>query len=443
MAKFHWPVLFDKTGLSRARIRSLRIIIWAIAFGTVCFNITGGIAMTGYLKSLGLSDFAFGLLMAADPAAGTLQILASYFLERTRKRKTIFLVAGLIQRLVWLPFGLVPFIVPMSAQVLRIWIVALFIILAAVSNQVLSTSYSSLLADIVPIEIRGSFLGMRGRVSTVVGILGGFFTAWLLERFPGFNGYALVFGLATLLGTIDILSFFAVEFPPMPEAPQKDSLRYMLRDVSRNRQILGLVGFFTIWNFAFNLSAPFYLVFIRMTLGMSNTSITLIAQILPNICTLLILTRWGRALDRRGIRPVVLKAGRYFSLSLLLWFFVTPGVFSYVLIIVAYIAAGLLLSGVNLGSLTAVLNRSPERNRSMYMAIFHCVTTLVGTALANITGGWLLDNPLAALEKANLSLFGVLLSRYNYLFLLTFILCAISAFLLLPRMIDSGEAPQN
>ena len=443
MTKPRRIVLFDETGLSAERIKALRISIWAIAFGAVSFNITGGIAMTGYLKELGVSDFVFGLLIAVSPAASTLQILVSYFLERTRKRKAIFLVGGLIQRLVWLPFGLVPFIVPIEAPVLRIWMVSLLLITASASNQCLTMSYNSLLADIIPGRIRGSYLSTKSRISTVAGILGGFLTAWLLERFPGFNGYALVFGLATLIGCVDILMFINVEFPPMPVAAKKDSLLYMLRGVVKNKKLLGLVGFFAIWNFSLNLSVPFYLVYIRVNLGMSNGVITMIAQILPNICSVVILSRWGRMLDRRGMKQVLGRSGKLFSLSLLLWVFVTPGVFSYVLIVLVYMARGLLFAGTDISSQNAILSRSPERNRSMFIAIYHCVTTLFGIALANVTAGWLLDNPLAALEKMNVSIFGVLLSRYNYLFLLTFILCMITIFLLLPKMIDTTDDPPH
>jgi len=441
MSKLRGPVLFDETGLTPGHIKSLRLIIYAIALGTVCFNITGGIAMTGYLKALGTSDFVFGILISVPPAAGTLQIFTSYVLERTKKRKAMFIVGGLVQRIAWLPFGLVPFFVPMSAPMVRIWTASLFLLIASVSNQFISIAYSSLLADIIPSGIRGRYLGTRGRVATVMGIIGGFLTAWLLERFPGFNGYALVFGLAALLGSIDITLFFWVEVPPMSDSVQKDSFWYMFKAVMKDKKVLGLIGFFTIWNFSFNLSVPFHLVYIRINLGMSNTAITLIAQILPNICSIIILSRWGSMLDRRGLRPVVLRAGRFFSLALLLWVFVAPGVFSYVLVIAAYIARGLLFSGIEISSQNAVLNRFPERNRSMYMAIYHCVTTLLGTAFANIMGGWLLDNPLTALEGMNFSLLGFVLTRYNYLFLLTFILCVISTFILLPRMVVPSDVP--
>jgi len=437
---FRRPVLFDETGLSPQRIKSLRLVIWGITFGTVCFNITGvgGIAMTGYLKSLEVSDFVFGMLSAVTPAVGVVQILASYIMERTRKRKLMFMLGG-AARMLWLPFGLVPFFVPMAALSLRIWILSLFLILTAVGGQLVNITYQSLLADIIPNGIRGSFLSTRGRISTIMGILGGFLTAWLLDNVTGLSGYAFVFGLAALLGSIDISMFFAVEFPPMPERQKKESMGSMISDALKNKQFLGLAGYVTIWHFAINLSNPFYLVYTRMSLGLSNTTIMLIAQILPNICSVIILSRWGNMLDKRGIRHSMQLAGRLSSIAPLLWLFVTPGPMAIVLIIITYISTGLLLPGMDVGAQTAILNRSPDKNRSMYIAVYHFITTLIGNALAHAVGGWLLDNPLMALEKMSM-LAGLTFTRYNYLFLLTFILRMISAYMLLPRMISPDES---
>ena len=120
-------VLFDETGLNKDTVKSLKLVILAIVFGTICFNITGGVAMTGYLKLLGVSDFVYGLIIAIGPVTSVLQIFASFILERTRKRKFILILAGIIQRTAWLPFGLVPIVLPMSGPALHIWMAVLFL----------------------------------------------------------------------------------------------------------------------------------------------------------------------------------------------------------------------------------------------------------------------------------------------------------------------------
>jgi MFS family permease len=299
-------------------------------------------------------------------------------------------------------------------------------------------SFFSLFSDITPANIRGRYLGTRQRIATIMGILGGFMTAWLLDVMPGFNGYAFVFALAAVFGTIDILMFIWVKFPPMFVSEKKESLKTMLADVFSNGQFMKLVIFVSFWMFSINLSMQFYLVYTRTSLGMSNTSITLLAQILPSICSVIMLARWGRALDKKGTRHVLIKCATLSSLAPLLWFFVSPTSpiwLSITLIFITYASGGLLMSGMEIGNQNALMSRSPEKNRSMYIAIYFCVTSLLGIALANTMGGWLLDNPLAGLESLEFSALGVVFNRYNYLFLITFLLRIGVAFLLLPRMI--------
>jgi len=430
-------VLFDETGLAADRIRSLRLIIWSVAIGTICFNITAGIAMTGYLKAIGVTDFVYGLLFAMAPAANALQIFTSYLLERTRARKRIFITAGLIQRFVWLPFGLVPFFVPMSAPLVRVWIVTLLMLVNALCAPFMNVSFFSMLADVAPIRIRGRYLSVRQRISTIIGIFGGLTTAWLLDMFPGFYGYAFVFTLAFLAGTTDIVLFFWVKFPPMQKKEKHDSIIKMISEVFRNKQFLRVTGFVAIWGFSLNLSGPFYLVYARTVLNLSNTVITLVSQILPNICSVIIIARWGHMMDKRGTKHVMLTTGRLSSIMPLLWFFISPGPLSIVLMAISNISGGLLASGMDVASQNAFLNRSPEKNRSMYVAMYFCVTALIGTGLANTIGGWLLDNPLRSLETAGFSMLGVVFNRYNYLFLLTFIMRFMASYLLLPRMVTN------
>jgi MFS family permease len=317
----------------------------------------------------------------------------------------------------------------------RIWLASAFMILSAASGPFINVSFFSLFADITPSNIRGRYLGTRQRIATVMGILGGFMTAWLLDILPGFNGYALVFSLAALFGTIDILMFIWVKFPKMLDSEQKESIKTMLADVFSNGQFLKIVIFVTFWMFSINLSAQFYLVYTRTSLGMSNTAITLIAQILPSICSVIVLSRWGRALDKKGTRHVLMRCAKLSSFAPLLWLFVAPGWFSVILIFITYASAGLLMSGMEIGNQNAFMSRSPEKNRSMYIAVYFCITSLFGIALANTVGGWLLDNPLMVLEGFGFGAFGVDFNRYNYLFFITFLLRVGIAFGLLPRMV--------
>jgi MFS family permease len=330
---------------------------------------------------------------------------------------------------------MVPIILPMSGPTLQIWTVVLFMLVSSLSTPFINVTFFSFVADLVPTHIRGRYFSVRQRIALIFGIAGGLLTAFLLDRFSGFNGYALVFSIAALFGTLDILTFIFIKFPPMLEQPKTDSLKTMLSAVFTNKRYMKIIGFATLWMFSVQISAPFALVYARTVLELSNTAITLAMQILPSISMVLVLTMWGRALDKYGNKPVMVISARLVCIAPVFWIFTFPGSFAIIPIIFAATMGGLLSAGLDFGTQNVFLGQAPEKNRSMYVAIYSCVTSLLGIGLANTTGGWLLDNVFSLLE-------GNVFNRYNYLFLLAFALRALAAFVLLPLMItEENTAP--
>ena len=430
---------FTELGLSREKAQPLKLAILAVAFGTICANITGGVAMTGYLKLLGASDFVYGLILAVGPVTTVLQVFASFVLERTKKRKFMFMLSGILQRTAWLPFGLVPFLFPMSAPLVQLWMAVLFLLISSLNNPFINVSFLSFITDLVPMHVRGRYFSFRSRIATIFGIAGGLLTAFLLDKFSGFTGYSIVFSMAALFGLMDILTFVFVKFPPMRETEKKESIKKMLSDVFTDKRYMKIIIFITVWCFSVHISNPFYMVYVKTVIGLSNTAITLIMQILPSVCMVFVLPMWGRALDRYGNKPVMMISARCVCVAPFIWFFTTPGPAATVLIVVICMAGGLLSAGLDFGAQNVYLNQAPEKNRTMFLAVYSCVTSLIGIGLANTVGGWLLDHALSLMEGFKFSLFGINFNRYNYLFILTALLRVFATFALLPRLIEEEE----
>ena len=436
--KFKLPrlVLFDEYGLESHTIRSLKLVILAVAFGIVQFNIVAGIAMAGYLRALGVSDFVFGLLFAIGPMLSPLQLFASYILERTRQRKAMMLTAGLIQRMVWLPFGLVPFFVPMENFTMRIWMVSLFMIISAFGGPFMNVSFFSLMADLVPEHIRGRYFAVRVRVFTVCGIAGGIFTAWVLDTVDPFASYAIVFAVASIMGSADILCFLGVKYPEMPKPAEiRESFFQMLSAVFKNKPYVRFILFMTMWIFSLSIAGPFFLVHMREGVLLSNTLITVAIQILPNIFSVLFVSYWGRKLDSSGNKPVMQMANGILCFVPFLWVFTSNNMMSIIFIMMIGMVNGLLFPAFDLGANNLMLSQAPKENRSMYLAVYLTLTSIAGIGLGNATGGWLLENVFSTFEARNLSLFGTTFSRFNYLFALSAILRCIMVYILLPKMI--------
>ncbi len=432
--------LYDTTGLSQDVQTGLNLAILAVTFCMVFTNVTTGAAWTGYQRKLGADALALGIISAIPVAASTLQIVASYILEKWQKRRALFLVFGLISRLSWVVIGLIPLLIPIPHEHLRI--VALMVLLAvsAAGGAFINVSFYSLMGDLVPLRIRGRYFSARQAVSLLAGILTGLFVSWLMDRAEGFTGYIIVLVVAGVFGTLDICCFFKVNWPAMPARERKgEGFFAMLRAVLRDKGYMKIVGYFTAWMFSVNLIGPFTNMYFLEEVKMTFTEITLLNQILPNLATVLVIGWWGRQMDRYGNQPVVQTAGLYCMLLPLTYLFTGPR--SFLMLPFAHVLSGMAWPASDLGQQNMYMAKAPDRNRSMYIAVFFASTQLFGTAFSNFIGGLLMSGPALALQELHLSFAGFSLSRFDYLFILSGLLRTACVLLLLPLLREAADTP--
>jgi MFS family permease len=284
-------------------------------------------------------------------------------------------------------------------------------------------------------NIRGSYFAMRSRVATIFGVAGGILTAWFLDSFSGFSSYAFVFALAAIAGTLDIICFFGIRFPPMVETEKGEKFTSMMGRVIKNKGYMKFTIFMTLWFFSLGLSMPFYFVYLRNVVELSNTYITVLVQILPSICSIIVVRRWGRMLDLHGNKSIMQLTNGILCIAPFLWIFVSGNIAAIIMVAVIGLMQGCLFSGFEIGANNIMLGHAPAVNRSMYIAVYFMTTSMIGIGLANATGGWLLENVFAVFERTDIIIFGVKMTRYNYIFALTAVLRCVMIYIVLPRLI--------
>ena len=430
--------LFDERGLDAETIRTLRILITGVAGGVVWANITTGVAISGYIKALGASDFLYGLIMALPPLANAFQLLASYVLERTLKRKPMMLAFGLLQRLIWIPFGLIPFLFPFSDGAVRLWAALVMVLVSSVAGPFINVAFYSICSDVIPLRIRGRYFAVRSRISTFVGMLFGFAIGALLDALPGYTGYAVVFAIAGLAGALDISSFALMRLPPMQAPAVKNNLLQMIRPVLGDRRYMRMVMALTAWMFSVQIVAPYFNVYMLENMRMTNFEITVASQIVSNLFLVLVVSRWGAALDSYGSRPVLTVGAFLTSFAPIFWSLIGPRMVWAVALVNAL--SGLTYVSIDLGAQNLFMAQAKGENRSMYIALYFFFTQLVGLALGSAVGGWLLDNVMYRVEAYHWTLIGTPISRYNVLFALSGLLRFLTVFWLLPRIHEEGAA---
>ena len=428
-------LLYDEARLPQAIRRSLSLILLGNLFGNLFGTICGGgtTAMIGLANELQAGDLAFGVINGIPQAAALLQIPFSMLVNRTHRRKKYMMTLGMLSRALWLIFGFIPLIVPANPSWLPLWSMIFLLGISSACSAVINVCWLPWFSDLAPMRIRGRWFSIRDMIVALAHLGFGLLVARLLDTLPPQNKYIIIFLLGGTLGMLDMLCFaFCQEQYNAP--PRRLHLSAVLKDILKNKPFCRLVIMWTSWCFASNLCAPYLSRYSVNEMGLSFTQMMLFGTAAASVGTVLVMSRWGRALDHFGCRSVMLVAAVATSITDSFYLFSVPG--SVWPVLLRNFIGAMCWSGCNLAANSMQLSASPDDTRPSYIAVFACVTSLVGVALGTLAGGSLLE----AWDSAGW--FTGSLDRTKALILLSVILrMAVALFLVTPLENDRDGTP--
>ena len=398
--------------------QSLNMVIIAVTFGITLFAVINGPILTAYTRALGAGDFVYAVIMAMPVVGAILQVFASYFLERTGKRKKVFLLFGFIHRLVWIPIAVIPFLIPENLFTLRIIIVTLLIAVAACANSICSIAFNSWMGSLVPMEIRGRFFSKRTMIYTISSGIASLVASRFVDVVPGFKGYMLVFIIVAIFGTVDIAFFIWIKHPPMAVSQEKTSFFRMFFEPFKNKNYMYFTLFISLWYFAVNFAGPFFNVYMLEHLKMKLFIASICGQVISNVSTVLFIRFWGKIADKFGNKPVLLVCCIVIISLPFMWLVLTPQ--NYWLILGINFIGGTVWPGVELTVMNMSIWLAPEKNRSMYIANYTLVMNVVGVAVAYLCGGAFMQVARPFFDSLRLPfIFGQTLNSFHILFVIS------------------------
>ena len=420
--------LYAEIQATPQRARSIRSMFFANLFGNmhgiICAS--GTTAMIQLANFLGAGDFEYGVMTAIPLAAAVFQIPFSQLVSRTHKRKKYILTFGLISRMLWLLFGLIPFVLPMDPKWLRLWTVLLLLSFSSIGGSMINVCWFPWMADIVPVSIRGRWMSRRDAIVQIFNVLFGLFVSFLLDTVPGAVKYTIVFTLGGVFGMLDMLMFSFVE-EVYSTPPVKTSIVKSIGAVLRDRVFMRFTIFWTAWCFTANMSGMYISRYALNEIGMTNTQVTIFGSITASFVTMIAIAQWGKIMDRYGCKPVMLVCGLVASLTQGFFLFASYG---QVWMMIAHNFLGAMFwCGSNLAATSMQLTYSPDDRRPSYIAVFSCVTSLLGSFAGVMVGGALLD----WLESIGVPGMGGF-DRYKILIAVAITLRFLMVVLLVPKM---------
>jgi MFS family permease len=325
----------------------------------------------GFLSSIPNLLMALGQLLTPDLSV------------RAGSRKGLILPVVLGHAIMFIPIMLIPFLFPEP----RIMWLIIFVTIGTVLGASANPAWGSMMADLVPANLRGSYFSYRGRIAGFITLVASLVAGGILQLLNKrvFIGFAILFGAAALFRFISLYFLRKQYEPPMiKEKTDSPGLKQIFRQLGTSN-----LGKFTLYvaliNFVTMISGPFFTVFMLRDLHFSYFYYMII------ICTnafsnMAFQTFWGHRADRAGNLMAIRVA------SILLPILPLNYVFSsnIVYLIFAEILSGFTWGGFFLASTNFVYDATDGATRTKQIAVFNTISGLAACAGA-LLGGFIAE----------------------------------------------------
>lgn len=406
-------IMTDTKGrpITASDIRSgLRINMVAGGLGMMWFALALSMPVTMFMERLGASSVAIGMVVTVQWLAMTMQVPSALLAEHLANRKRCWGIVATLHRLIWFLPPLIPVFFSGS---LAGWVMLALIATSSLLANASAASWHSWMADLIPENQRNQFWARRQSVTQGAFLLAMGLGGWILDRFSGpqaagsgFLGFSLLFTIAAVLGTADILIHMLIPEPKSPRPTLGESVWERLARPFKDKDFLWLTLAFGVWSFGLGLVGSFGFIYLRRTFDASYTHLA-IFTVCGSLGTVIASPLWGKMMDHVGERTFALGILLVAPLFALQWFFLTTGTATFPVpfvgqvelpaailqICLMSIVSGALYTGVPLSQLVLASAVTRKEGRTLAMALHWTLVGAVG-ALGPVVGGWVMDRCL-------------------------------------------------
>lgn len=410
----------SSTSIHTARLnrrRAIRLsyanaLLWAIGNGLVSTTLILFLAI-----GFGAAPLAVSLVIASPRFVGLLRLWAPSLIQRVGDRRKFCLLTYISSSLLLLTLPLVAAVnwSPNSdlliGVLVGVW--AVYHLLEFLGMIALW----SWLADIVPVSVRGRFIGQRNRWlvgGRLVGMVAsGLFTyVWTASLPEGHSERWIAYAISATVGALFMgVAVVPLAFMPTIANSTSPGERFQWRWVWNvlvdrgYRRLIAYSGWMALFN---GLTQVAQFIYPRRVLGFEYSHILVLRSGLRGGQSL-VSPALGKIMDRQGSIPIMLACQVLVATGPLFFLFATPSQPWW--IIVAY-AVWIAYAGLNIGLPGLMLGLSPQQNDTRYIAVYFAASDLlygIGTVCGGLLLSWLLQQDTAyKIGPLALDAFGVM-----------------------------------
>jgi MFS family permease len=345
-----------------------------------------------FALAYGATNEQIGWIMAIGNLLGALALFpGARAMEHTGKRKELVVwTGGFTARVALLLLAFIP-LLQLPASVAILAITSLNGVRAFMSNFA-NPAWTSLVADLVPNFMRGRYFSTRSFTMGICTLIFTAFAGWLITSGNSwtsnqFLGFQFVFFLSFATGMGSWYYFRRIDETAIAtKAVSKHVPGQLRRALAETPGYMGFVVSAVVWNFALQIAAPFFNVYLVSQLGANTATVGIVASIssITAIAGQLWLGKW---MDRKGAIWLAIVTGIPIGVLPMFWAFYTEpwqvGINN------AF--GGFLWAGYNLANFNLLLQLTPNEGRARAVALYQ-TGVFTSAVVGPLVGGYIADH---------------------------------------------------
>lgn len=368
-----------------------RLSLEAVA-GAAGLALVQGTFQTSFLLKMGADINQISVLSSLVLVASLACIFGGVVFDRRKKRKGIILSMLLVARLMLSSIVFIPTLLgtPAGSQ-FCIWLMIALILLATVITNIADIGYNSLLAAVIPPNVRGRVMAVRSTINglfvPIVPIVGAYY---LDSQQESVTAFMVLSGICAVLILVEMILLGSIREPEYHIVPrERISFKKTFAQLKAQPGFFG----FLLNNFIFYLflyiCGTFTVTYLKSEAYIGTSTLMIeSAGLLMKICMLFMFRWWGRLCDKIGSGRVYFITQVLFGLEMLCWVLIPPQLLP-ALIFIPYLFQAASNSSSGIALFTRKFEFCPEENQGLFLGIYGSVTAFA-YLIGPIIGRWLL-----------------------------------------------------
>ncbi|GKX30935.1 hypothetical protein SH1V18_34150 [Vallitalea longa] len=344
-----------------------------------------------FAERLGGNDYHFALINSLPALLSVFAFLPGALIIESAKSKTKitgkFLLA---QKLIYLLIVIVPFLGTVNKPLL-------FVLLIGFMNfpgSIAIMGYQSSMGDIFTPRNRGRAMSLRNRYSDAIRLIISFLSGQALTLIPKtpaqtITMYQIFFFIAFIFGILELIMLRRFKNRQDKEEIVKEKYFTLFlqtfKDIPKHKKLITFMICSLMFHFGWQMGWPLFSIYQIKILG-ANESWLSIMTIVSGACSIITSTIWAKFADKKGNSFGLALATLGMSITPILY------VLSDTMLQLVFfnIIAGISTAGTILILLNLLLEVTPDKNRTIYIAIYSIFINISAT-IAPLFSVWLKD----------------------------------------------------